>query len=427
MKKYLAIATIIISVSCQKDADVFLNANDPLVGSYSTYTEQFNVIWSAVNSGYCFWDITDVDWDQRHSEMKPKFEALDREYANNGTSVTPTAFNDLYKEMFAGLKDHHMMLMIKDPHIDDVSINFTPAEEEVKSRSYYHPNDMIELISSIKGPYGDDFVYGGFALPDGTQSIAIATKIHTSSGKIIPYLWNSIFVDFNHVQKYVDSNKSSTDSTILKIVKNAQSWLKVYELSLKWVMETPKDSLAGVIIDVRSNNGGDSAGLSRHSGIFSDKEISNCETRCKEGMGRYDMSAWAPVTIEPFIKYRDMEKENLPVVVLADIASASCAEITTLAIQSLPTGCFVGERTYGAHGPVFLPNLYSITYGGSVGDSNLAVMKHFVCTSSFEMRPNGKPCLEGIGISPDIEVLYNDKGYTGQLQAALDVINNWGR
>ena len=145
-------------------------------------------------------------------------------------------------------------------------------------------------------------------------------------------------------------------------------------------------------------------------------------TRYKEGPGRLEHSVWSPVTIKPSSENRDLASEDIPYVVLSNIYSISMGEITTYNISQLPTGYVIGERTYGATGPL-LSDAIDLTYGGPFGD--IERERHYVYTSTYEIKTHDGFVPEGKGFTPNKEVLTRDAGVKGQLDAALEYIMSY--
>ena len=63
--------------SCRKTPDYVPYIGAPSKFAYSTYAEQFDILWNNINTGYVFWDVDETDWDEVYEEFMPKFEALD--------------------------------------------------------------------------------------------------------------------------------------------------------------------------------------------------------------------------------------------------------------------------------------------------------------------------------------------------------------
>ena len=82
----------------------------------------------------------------------------------------------------------------------------------------------------------------------------------------------------------------------------------------------------------------------------------------------------------------------------------------------------IGERTYGATGPLQPVTDINLNYGGPFGDGT-NYRGHYIYTSTFEASFDGQ-VLEGIGYIPDQIILRKDcnSSYKPQLDAAFDYI-----
>ncbi len=150
-------------------------------------------------------------------------------------------------------------------------------------------------------------------------------------------------------------------------------------------------------------------------------------SRSKNGMGRLDYTPWSPMTLYPIELDEDQgswitrDLKDIPIVSLVDIFSISMGEVTAMAISEMPNGYVVGERTFGAHGP--LDADFNSSYTGTFSNSAFSVKT----STSMTKRLDGKS-YEGIGIIPDVEALYNEaefkKGNDTQLEVAVQLINS---
>ena len=191
------------------------------------------------------------------------------------------------------------------------------------------------------------------------------------------------------------------------------------------IAETPREQLAGILLDNRANSGGSQDDLDYLVGSYIDEKTEIFKTRYKEGPGRLEYSVWIPYYLFPQSQYhRDITAENIPYVILCDINSVSMGETEPMFMKAvLPTSYIIGERTFGATGPLQPVAYINLTYGGPFG--NINTMHHDVYTSTFEALIGGQ-VPEGIGCLPDQEVLR--KNYNGdfkpQLDAAIEYIRN---
>ena len=63
---------------------------------------------------------------------------------------------------------------------------------------------------------------------------------------------------------------------------------------LRAITDTPRDQLAGIILDNRCNNGGFQDDLDYLIGSFIKQPVEVMQTRYKEGPGRLEYSQWVP-------------------------------------------------------------------------------------------------------------------------------------
>jgi carboxyl-terminal processing protease len=171
--------------------------------------------------------------------------------------------------------------------------------------------------------------------------------------------------------------------------------------------------LKGVIIDVRGNPGGDVRDLNFLLGSMISSPLTFGYTRYKSGNGRLDYTPWAPAIITPQAGAKGL---NIPVVALADAWSVSLAELTTMAIHTMPNGKFIGETTWGANGPISSNQNFN---GGQFTVADFLS----VYTSSSEFKYLNGNIYEGKGFPPDIYVPYDEatlmQGHDPAFEAAI--------
>ncbi|MGM9746937.1 MAG: S41 family peptidase [Paludibacteraceae bacterium] len=393
----LLIFVLVASISCRNHSNELLNPN---TAPYSTPLEQFEVVWNGINNGYAFWDIDPTDWDSVYTVYKPRFEEL-----SNQTQVPTATLQQYYADMCGRLIDHHMAVVIRNPKpaADDTISTFVinPGNSEVRTRAYYHERFSDSLL---------------MVCIDNLRSAALVDTMaycNTTKGSILACNFNGIA--YLHLSKFMLTEVLNSNDSISQAI--ADVYRLFYDLAVH------SDTLKGIILDQRGNVGGYVKDFDYVLAPFIDKPLTLGATRRKEGMARYDYSVWIPFTIEPAAEHRVLD---VPIVALADINSASMGELTTYAVTLLPNGCFVGERTFGAHGPLF--SNFEINYSGTFGDKNLQTTQHYVYMSNDVFRTNNGDILEGQGFRPNHQVLFNSEkmnaGDDVQLKAALDIILN---
>lgn len=417
----LAIIALIFS-GCRKEADYhpYIGENGDL--AYDSYSTQFEHLWKCLSTGYVFWDVDKTDWDAVYNEYMPKFAALDAKHAA-GQVVRTSELQELYKGAMGGLKDHHMVIRVKNlfPPVDEENpiASVSPSDFEIVTRDYYvedrisSTRNLVALLQNMGQVYEIESPEM-ISLQDESGSISAYyfCLIKLPDGRKIPYLWQSS-VNMASILKYLGApNEGGTAAAII------DHWFTA-------IKTMPREQLAGIILDNRCNTGGLNADFNYVVGSFINTPIEVYKTRYKEGPNRLEHSVWSPMMINPLDTYhRDLTAENIPYVVLCDMYSTSMGELEPIAIKkALPTSYIIGERTFGALGSL-MASYIDITYGGPFGNANS--MYHYVYTSTFESLMNGE-VLEGIGFTPDKVVNRKDHNgdYKPQLDAAIEYIKNY--
>ena len=408
----LAIFALIFS-GCRKEADYHPYLGETSGLAYENYSGQFDYIWKCISTGYVFWDVDDTDWDAVYEEYMPKFEALDAKI-EAGETVGISEIKALYDGAMGRLKDHHMNIQVRNMFSPtDTVIPIRPGFNEVQTRDYYvedyssSEKHLIEFLIFLNTMY--DIESPEFIVADPVFYFYCLIKL--PDGRKIPYLWQSQ-AQLSNLIKYLGAPDPAGAAAAL-----IDRWFTT-------IQNTPREQLAGFILDNRCNTGGAVTDLDYVLGSFINTPTEILKSRYKEGPGRLEHSAWVPMIINPLETYhRDITAENIPFVVLCDIYSISMGEIETMAIKNaLPTSYIIGERTFGATGPL-ITGAVDLTYGGIFGDIN--TMNHYVYTSTFETMVDGQ-VMEGIGFTPDKTVNRKDHegSYKPQLDAAIEYIQN---
>ena len=413
MKKIITIAAILVlmGTACREQADYmpYIGENGQL--AYSTYTEQFDYLWKVLSTGYVFWDVDTTDWDAAYNRYYPKFQELDRKYKQQGF-VSTSELKELYTGLVGGMCDHHLSFRVRNLHPapDDqtYTVSVVPYNLEIPTRDYYfesagEENQRIQLfLQNIENQYTVAAHESCVAyVPDLGMTVYYHYVLFVlPDGRKVPYLWQS-------------------SAGIMPVMLQNGEGAQLLDHYFRAIMETPRDQLAGIILDNRCNRGGYQDDLDFLIGPYLNEQTEIMKTRYKEGPGRYEHSVWTPYYIFPNTRYhRDITAENIPYVILCDINSVSMGEIEPMTIKAvLPTAHTIGERTHGGTGPLQPVSCIDLNYGGPFGDASLSTSCHYVYTSTFEAQIGGK-VWEGIGHTPDEIVLR--KNYDGDLRPQLD-------
>lgn len=389
--KYLLLSVVLLASACRKDAPELMNPNESRMTS--TPSQVFETFWRAMNNTYVFWDIDPTDWDKIHDDYLPRFRELDAL-----ETVETEKLQELYTEICENLVDHHFSLaIINDKAPEDAEtrqITVQPGIDEAMSRDYFHLYFSWEAFWSCIAKYKSAGRISDFAEGQNKDMYACSYNI---DGGIIYFHLSGFAIS--------DAKPDDPEDTVMEAVDNY----------LRLIQETPE--IKGVILDVRGNGGGYLADMQYTIAPLIDEELLIGYTRVKEGLGRLDYAPWIPSTLTPAARHRKVED---PVVALTDILSYSMAEMTAMAVSELPGGCVIGERTLGATGP--LMSNYAFTYSGQVNNPYMTIY-----TSTAVMKDAKGVNHEGVGVTPDIEVFYDEaameSGTDVQLDRAIEYIH----
>lgn len=413
---------ITLAVSCRKDD--LLDVPNPNVRQCNSYVDQFEAIWQGIDHSYVLWARDTVDWDARYRKFRPVFESFDARRATN--PVDSAEYHQAWKDLTKGLLDHHMALFLWNPD-GKYKCKVTPA-----SNNYHHTTDVEAQLNILQNQPGVTHFISSYDASNARVKSAFCLLPGRTAGKYIAYFRFSEF----------DLRSISPDSTFANkefIVAPFKAFYGDNYTSGVTNGYAANEDVESIIIDVRANPGGNVSDLDALFGGLIQQDQQFGYTRYKAGMGRLDYSGWVPLVMYRAKNYLSKPKS---IVVLSDINSASCAEIFTQSIKTLPNGTFIGERTFGAT-CALVPKTdiaFDIFYTGCFGDYNTAPFERnsrptnpssfsfYVYTATYDAVTNDYTSLEGSGVKPDIEVLYSTEslrsGVDNQLDAALKRLRN---
>jgi len=368
--------TGILFTSCHKDIASPISNAAP-----TNFNEVFNDFWNQMNVNYVYWDIDSTNWDSMYSRYQPVFAGLD---IHNNNDLRKSI--KYFRQMTDGLIDSHYNLSFFPAAIVDSTID--PAvDRKIAAGTYRNSYSFIKLDTVHY--LDNDLVSGSYA--------GIVAASATIQHKILYFTCSN----FELNKAYLSASNNG--------VKNA----------LQFFFDSVENSttIKGIIIDVRDNTGGDVSDLSFLIGHLINNPLHFGYTRYKTANGKFDYSPWINAYVTPQPGGKAL---NIPVIVLADNFSASMGEATAMAIHALPTGIFVGERTWGATGPLADNSL--------LDDGQFTIPGFmFTYTSSAAFKYIDGKIYEGKGFPPDINVpfdhaavLLNDDP---QLDTAISLIH----
>lgn len=379
----LSLLFVIISVmtSCRKESPVVVKPSDQVIGE-AYWTDVFQTYWDGMNYNYVFWDIDKTDWDDIYNVYKPKFNKLD----GNSPEIDAIAV-EYFTEISAGLIDHHYNLELKSVPVygsqNEIlfpSTHISPSNLEVKKRSYYHDRDpdFTDHLLGCLREKGDKLSEKSlYESADG--SMVVLSALYEEK---VAYLYFSSF----SLSLYIDPQIACPLSDIIDKFNDVVN----------------NEEVDGFVLDLRHNGGGIYNDLSILISDFIPKgePLIYARQHYKKGMGRLD---YTPHSETKIMGESEVSTPDVTCVVLVDLYSVSMSEMTTLALKALfPKVIVIGERTWGGQGALINDLVCS---GGQFSNSEINVYTASQATFTLEGES-----LEGIGITPDVEILYNDFG-----------------
>ena len=362
------------------------------------YPAIFQSFWNGMNTNYVFWGIDTTNWDNMYTVYKPLFDQL-----TIFDSAHEAKAEQYFQQMTQGLIDSHYSLQYYL-----TGNGFSPSQYR---RLQQDPNYFVDsafpaavLDSLIPAKYIDH------------SSLVMGTDTVILEGNSTPFTAVSGTIQGNILYLYFSSFALSQAGTNTGPVLNYFfNMIHRYEANLK-----------GVVIDLRGNGGGEISDLDYLVGQMVTSQYTFGYTRYKNGVNRLDYSPWAPAVVKPWVG--GSINVTAPIVVLADHLSASMAELTTMAIKTLPNGKFIGTRTWGANGPL----TSSVYFDGgqfTIGSATFGSSGYmFVYTSSSMFKYLNGDIYEGVGVPPDIYARETTAAYLSGddlvLDAAIRYIGN---
>lgn len=331
-----------------------------------------------MNTNYVFWDLDTTQWDAVYTRYQPLFVRLDLQHSDDvKTSL------QYFQDMTQGVLDGHYSISFSNTFIAGSVIS--PGYERLRKRPDFHP---------IYPYAATDIGYLDAGYKEGYDSTGYpAHLLHVLSGT------------FDHKILYFTCNEFSLfSSSVSPVHSTAQDVLQYFFSALN------DPALKGLIIDLRGNTGGDLSDLNFFVGHLIDQPLHFGYTRSRNGSGRLDYTPWVDAVVTPV---PGAKKVQLPLIVLADIFSASLAEQMTMALRTLPGTKVIGETTRGATGAITANNVYNagqFTIPGFLS----------VYTASAEFKYLDGRNYEGKGFPPDVMVPFDLAALTAGQDPALD-------
>ena len=378
---FILIGSASIFFSCKKDV------SQTTVKNPENFSEVFDAFWIGMNQNYLYWDIDTSDRNATYIKYKPYFERLD---LNDKNDVKKSV--QYFKQITGGLIDGHYSIHFLNNAITD-SIVYPSFERKQSHSGFHYPFSYFKVDTN----YLDKGFILGFNNVFSTAGVPLTVLTGTINHNILYFGCNS----FSLLKSYL----SPTQNNVQPVLQYFFDSLKNLSVNIK-----------GIIIDVRSNSGGDVNDLNFIAGHLIDKPLHFGYTQYKSGNGRLDFTPWINAVINPAPNTKAI---TLTIIALADNTSASLSEAVVMAIHRMPNGVIIGETTWGATGPITAEGVFN---AGQFIVSNFLSIQ----TSSCKFKYLDGKSYEGKGFPPDINVPFNlselQQGKDVQLEKAIEYI-----
>ncbi len=406
LRTILLACSIAFFCSCTENELFELSPN--ATESSLSYENQFKAIWTAIDINYPIWDYErdeyGLDWDRVYNKYLPYFKELDSIYKETNDTTCWIYAQLAYDLMLKNLHDGHINLKIKDIYSNKNGLLLSKA---LTTLNYF----VSRLDLSVKWNYYQEKDPTGYYLLD--QKIASSYRYGHFNNDVI-YLY---FPNFQFSEIISKPQKSDEDNAIIELW---QTWFdKIQEMH-------KTGDLKGVILDVRSNNGGYTQDYQYFLGALHSGTIQTGRYRMKRSIGRFDYSypiinGGRDFTFDSYQKQHT--NIDVPIIVIADSLSASMAEHTCLAAKQLPNAYVIGTDTYGAFSPIREKEKdQPFTYWGHIGDPQLNTASFYIEMPFAAIVTYEGKIIEGKGVEPDKFIMNDVGGRDKQLEFALDFV-----
>ena len=256
-------------------------------------------------------------------------------------------------------------------------------------------NEIVQKYSYLNVP---------FLEPIDSRFMDVGMKLEfAQTNDDIVYLQISDFSLTPYLEDDVFQEELGGNSRNLEIRQNVT---RVWQAWFDAIQDLHKSGqLKGVIIDVRSNGGGYMNDAHYVLGaLLPSGGLQYGWSRYKRGVGRYDFSPLMPKYMYTMDEPHEIIND-CPVVVLANVQSVSMSEMTSLGCKQMQNGTVIGRRTHGGLCGLVGNNRNSDNYSGHIGVEGITPVYVYLpteCIFDFNKQP-----LEGVGVTPDIEVAYD--------------------
>jgi carboxyl-terminal processing protease len=355
----------------------------------------FDDAWETIQDRYYDPNFHGIDWQAKRTTFRPAAARA------NGTHE----FYDVLRQMIASLKDAHTRVYSPDEKFDwwnprFVTVGLTTREVQgvpivlqidpasAAAKTDVRPGDVIVSIDDVPAAEfvtqrlaasglsrDSDARYRAMAgLFDGPAGTSVKVTWANRSGKqksaVLQRYWGQRLLGFN--------NQRRGNIAFLRLDAFTQSVALEFAKTLPDLLEGAE----GIVLDLRSNGGGDAEAMADIASLFLDDGIN---------LGRFADRSGAAFELQTFSRRMwripRLTQIKLPLVVLTSESTSSAAEILVATLQAKRRALVIGTETCGC--VLAIRNRHALPDGGILD------------VSEFDYRTAGGVRLEGAGVKPD--------------------------
>jgi len=352
-------------------------ANESLITATSP-TVTFEFLWHTFNDHYAFFSEREVNWNTLYADLRP----LVHDDMNDEDLL------EVIEILLSSLNDGHVQLETDNDDYNFVDYMGAVAEVIDTFEEQTQFSDIQEYASFLSDRYID--IRSGY-LDNGSEKSAGG-----EDGDV--FTWGTI----NQQTGYLRVN------SMVDVTTHENGSLNEELNAVNAIMQSvlaDLQSTNGMIIDVRSNGGGEDAVSLAIASYFTDQTRLAVAKRARSYLGETD-------EIEAYVSPANESPYLNPIAIIGSQDTASAAEIFLMAMSALPQVTLVGQNSGGILSDTLekaLPNGWEISLSNEVYTDYLGI-NH-----------------EAIGIQPSVvaetfSVEYINQNTDAAIDAALNVL-----
>jgi len=355
----------------------------------------FDDAWETIQERYYDPAFHGIDWQAKRNTFR----------AAAGRAANSQEFYELLRQMIASLRDAHTRVYSPDEKFDwwnprFVTVGLTVREiqgaptiihvepDSAAARTGIRAGDMIVSVDNI--PVADYLAQrmraNGLETDATTRFRAVATLFEGAAGTEVKIGWttrkgkqkSAVLLRYWNQRHLGFNNQRKGKIAVLKIDAFTQSVALDFSKTLPAVLEGAE----GIVLDLRSNGGGDAEAMADIASLFLDEGTN---------LGKFADRSGASFELQTFSKriwrLPNLLPTKLPLVVLTSENTSSAAEILVAALQNKRRAQVIGTDTCGC--VLAIRNRHALPDGGVLD------------VSEFDYRTALGVRLEGVGVKPD--------------------------